>query len=125
VALLPGISRSGSTIAGGLVNGLSREAAARFSFLIAIPAIGGAAIVEGVPILMSLFHGTPTEHSIDWSQAALPLLAGAATSFVVGLVSLNWLLRVIVRRGLNWFALYCLCAALATFAWQLAVRVAG
>ena len=111
VALVPGISRSGSTIAGGLLIGLRRESAATFSFLIAIPAILGASVLKGAEA---------------WSQqssaAALsvgPILAGVAVSFGVGLLALRLLLSLVSRRKLHWFAVYCVLASVCTILWQL------
>lgn len=87
VAVLPGVSRSGSTIAAGLGVGLSRAGAARFSFLICIPAIVGATILE----LRKLGQESGT---ID----PLPYVVGFLVSFVVGILSLR-LLLLIVRGG--------------------------
>lgn len=97
LALLPGISRSGATIVAGQVLGLSRESAARFSFLLGTPAILGAGIVEAF------------ERS---GGAAAPgevgaLAAGFAASFVVGWVSIDWLLGYLRRAPLHAFAVYC------------------
>jgi undecaprenyl-diphosphatase len=128
-ALFRGVSRSGSTIAGGLFCGLRRDAAASFSFLIAIPVTAGAALVKGAPLIKLLFvrlgvlpaaSGPSSQKIADMlgGYSPLVLLIGATTSFVVGLVSLRWLLRVITVRGLNGFAYYCLAAAALTFAWQ-------
>lgn len=121
-AVFRGVSRSGSTIAGGLFSGLSREAAAAFSFLIAIPVIAGAALLELLPLLKAYFRGTASAAegaSVllgGYSPAAL--LLGAVTSFVVGLISLRWLLRIITRRGLDGFVYYVLAASMLTFLWQ-------
>lgn len=114
IALLPGISRSGSTIAGGLFTGLTREAAAKFSFLISIPAVAGVAAVKGAKLAVGLMQGTAGIPASDLG----PMAVGAVVSFFVGLVALRWLLRIIVQRGLSWFAWYCLAAAILTFAWQ-------
>jgi undecaprenyl-diphosphatase len=106
VALVPGISRSGSTISGALLLGVDRVAATRFSFLLAIPVTCGA-------ILLTL---------IDVAQAGrLPcdvglLLFGITVSFGVGLASLNGLIRLISRRKLHWFAIYCAIVGLVTIA---------
>ncbi|MDA1015383.1 MAG: undecaprenyl-diphosphate phosphatase [Planctomycetota bacterium] len=110
VAILPGISRSGSTISGGMISGLNRDAAAKFSFLIAIPAISGAAVLE----LKDLFDPSHTDST---SFTALGL--GALTAFVVGFFSLNLLLRLVSQGRLHWFVIYCACAGAATIAWQL------
>ncbi|MFV0443179.1 MAG: undecaprenyl-diphosphate phosphatase [Planctomycetaceae bacterium] len=109
VAPLPGISRSGITIFAGLLTGLSRAAAARFSFLIAIPAIGGATVLYSKDLLEGSSSGTNSG----------PLLAGAVVAFVVGVLSLRWLLKLVQSRQLWPFAIYCLIVGLATIAWQL------
>lgn len=112
IAPLPGISRSGITIFGGLATGLSREAAARFSFLIAIPAIGGATILYA----KDLFEGSTQ------GAAFGPLLLGAVVACVVGILSLNWLLKLVQTRRLWPFALYCAVVGLMTIVWQLTTR---
>lgn len=108
MALIPGISRSGSTIGGGLLLGLQREAAASFSFFIAIPAIAGASLITAKGL-----WETPTR--IDSISV---LGAGLLTSFVVGVIALRWLLRIIARGKLHWFAYYCAVAGTATIVWQ-------
>ncbi|MGH9463481.1 MAG: undecaprenyl-diphosphate phosphatase [Vicinamibacteria bacterium] len=97
-ALLPGLSRSGSTIVGGLLRGLTHDAAARFSFLLSIPAIIGAAVYElpGVSLLET--------------DAAAPYLAGFATAFLVGHVSIGFVLRLLAIRRFHLFGYYCLLA---------------
>src|SRR5690606_15614839 len=85
VAIVPGISRSGSTIAGGMISGMRRDAAATFSFFIAIPAIAGAAV-----LLTRDFY-----ESGGSINSPLALLVGGLTAFVVGLASLRFLLRLI------------------------------
>jgi undecaprenyl-diphosphatase len=128
-ALFRGVSRSGSTIAGGLVTGLRRDAAASFSFLIAIPVTAGAALVKAAPLIklllvrVSLLPESAAPSSEDISRllggySPLVLVIGAVVSFGVGLMSLRWLLRVISQRGLRGFVYYCLAAAALTFAWQ-------
>ena len=113
IAPLPGISRSGITIFGGLVTGLSRESAARFSFLVAIPAISGATVLYARNLLEGSSSGT----------AAGPLLAGAVVACVVGILSLRWLLKLVQTRRLWTFALYCATVGLATIVWRLRVGV--
>lgn len=120
-----GFSRSGSTIAGGLFCGLTREAAAKFSFLIAIPAIGGAGVVEVGPLILHAVTGKGTSEKLDQltRNDIGAMLVGGLVSFLVGWMTLRWLLRVIVRRGVGIFAVYCLVAALLTFAWQISIRL--
>ncbi len=94
-ALLRGISRSGSTISAGLLIGVCREDAARFSFLLSLPAIAGAAVLE-------LRHLGETEIAAPGA-----LVAGAATAAVVGWLALLVLIRLVKRGRLEHFAWYC------------------
>lgn len=96
LAVLPGISRSGATIATGLFCGLTRETAARYSFVLSLPAVMGALLLE---VLDAQAPGT----------AQLPaLLAGAFMAAVTGWLALTLLLKVVRRGGLWMFAPYCL-----------------
>jgi len=97
-AILPGISRSGTTIAAGLACGLSRQEAAAFSFLLAIPAIAGATLLE----LLSVAGGESV------LTPPIMLISGALIAAVVGWLSLRWLLIVLQRGQLLWFAGWCL-----------------
>lgn len=97
IAIVPGISRSGSTISSGMALGMKRETAAQFSFFIAIPAIAGAVILT----MKDVVEGNAT------GQNVLPLLVGAGVSFLVGWASLKLLLRMITQRRLHLFAGYC------------------
>lgn len=97
MAVLPGISRSGSTIAAGLALKLDREQAARFSFLISIPAIAGATVREIAKVASG-----PGLDSIPW----LAYGAGFAASLLVGLVCLGWLLRLVRRGQIVGFVVY-------------------
>lgn len=109
IAILPGISRSGATIVAGLAVGLKRESAAAFSFLLAIPAIAGAAILELKDLLLGGTVSSPSG----------PLIVGAATSFVVGLGALWVLLRWLNRGRLQPFAWWCIPLGVAVVSWQL------
>lgn len=104
VAILPGVSRSGSTIATGLLVGLDAARAARFSFLLSLPAVGGATLLECLDV------------SADEAQQGGLLLFGVLVSALVGLASLKLLLVVLRRGAFRWFALYC---ALVGGAWLL------
>jgi undecaprenyl-diphosphatase len=109
VAVLPGVSRSGSTIFGGLVTGLQRQAAANFSFYIAVPAISGAAVLLGKDLLESKGAGL----------ALGPTIVGVLTSFVVGVLALKLLLGLVSRGKLHWFAVYCAVLGVGVIVWQL------
>lgn len=92
---LPGISRSGSTIAGALYSGVDAKSAGDYSFIVSIPAILGAFILE----LKDLGEVTST-------IGAAPVIAGCAAAFAVGYISLTFLMKVIRRGKLHWFAAY-------------------
>ncbi len=103
LAIFPGISRSGATIAGGLFRGLDRPTAARFSFLMAVPIMIGASLLA----LRDMFN-------IRGVAAALPIIAvGFVTSGLVGFLSIRWLLGYLQKRSLNGFAVHCTLLALA------------
>ena len=95
LAVIPGISRSGSTIAAGLFTGLGRKTAARFSFLLSVPAILGAQVISVKDVLESGGH-------ID--QAAI---YGTIVSFIVGLAALKLLLKLVNTGKFHLFAPYC------------------
>lgn len=106
VAVLPGVSRSGSTIAAGLGLGLPRSAAARFSFLISIPAILGATVLE----LRKLGHESG---AIDpW-----PYAAGLLVSFAVGLACLRLLLLLVRHGRIGGFVIYLAIVGTAAIVW--------
>jgi undecaprenyl-diphosphatase len=106
-ALIPGMSRSGSTIATGMFLGMTRESAARFSFLLGIPAIAGAAAKEGVHILR-----TGLSH-----QDMLLFAVGMLTSAAVGYVTIKYFLRFLAGHRLDVFAYYRLALAAGTVVW--------
>lgn len=92
---LPGISRSGSTIAGSLLCGVDRKEAGEFSFIVSIPAILGAFILEVKDI-----------GEVSSSIGAAPVIAGCAAAFASGYVALTWLMKLIRKGKLEWFACY-------------------
>lgn len=108
VAVLPGVSRSGSTICAALSLGLSPQSAATFSFLLAIPAIAGATLLEIVRLIGPETSSTPLGY----------LLLGAAVSFGVGLMALRWLLRLLEKGSLRIFAWWCIPVGLSVIAWN-------
>ncbi|MFO1020553.1 MAG: undecaprenyl-diphosphate phosphatase [Planctomycetales bacterium] len=108
LAPFPGISRSGSTISGALIAGLERNTCTTFSFLLAIPAIGGACAV----VLKNLFKQGTT----DKNYLALGL--GGLTAFVVGCLAIQVLIRIVNGGKLYWFRNYCLVLGIAVIVWQ-------
>jgi len=108
-AILPGISRSGSSIVAGLGVGLKRNEAATFSFLLAIPVLSGAGLLEGIAIAGGANGSVPI----------FVLIVGALVSFVVGLASLFWLIKWLEKGRLYWFAWWLLILAPIVLVWQL------
>jgi undecaprenyl-diphosphatase len=105
LALVPGVSRSGATISGGLLLGYSREAAARYSFLLAIPAVLASGLFE----LLSIGK--------DGSTAAWgPTIAATLIAFVTGYAAIAWFLRFISTRSFAPFVIYRVALGLLLFA---------
>ena len=98
LAIMPGLSRSGSTIFAGMLLGIPRETIARFSFIMSIPAIVGAAVLQ----MSDFFQNPPT------SDTATSLIAGMVMSAVAGYLAIKLLLDVIRKNRLHWFGYYCL-----------------
>ena len=96
LALMPGVSRSGITITAALLIGFNREAAARFSFLLSLPVVAGAAVLK---------LGHLARHGIPAGEAA-PMLIGIITSAVFGYLSVAFLLRLVQRSSLYPFVWY-------------------
>lgn len=108
VAILPGISRSGSTIAAALTLDIDKERAARFSFLMVVPIIIGKIILD---IISGDFALTTT----NWSV----ILAALLSSFVVGVVACRWMLSIVRSSKLKYFAYYCFAIGTLTICWHL------
>jgi undecaprenyl-diphosphatase len=98
LALVPGVSRSGSTISAGLFLGVERELAARFGFLLAIPAV----FASGLFSLPDAFH--PVTEGM--SATGLQLLVSTLIAFVIGLAAVSWFLRFLVQHSMYWFVGY-------------------
>lgn len=95
LAIIPGISRSGATIASLLLRGIDGQTAARFSFLLSLPAISGATLLS----LGDLHRVSPDDLAV--------YAAGAAVALLIGLLSIHFLLAIIRRKRLYIFAVYC------------------
>lgn len=102
IGVTPGISRSGSTISASLLAGVDRKAAGEFSFLLSIPAIVAAFILE-----------LKDADTLTGSVSAVSLVAGTVTAFLVGYLSLKFLIGLINRGKLGWFAFYLVPAGIA------------
>ncbi len=95
IGVIPGISRSGITVSAALFAGVDRKAAGEFSFLLSIPVILGAFILE-----------LESADTLSGTVSAVPLAVGMLTAFAVGYLSLRFLLALINRGKLGWFAAY-------------------
>jgi len=102
-SIIPGISRSGSTIVTALWLGINRELAARFSFLLSVPVILGASILK----FMDLLHAPPS------GEHLLILLAATIAAAVSGYIAIIWLLDIIRKHKLEWFGVYCIIVSVA------------
>ncbi len=107
LALIPGVSRSGATSSAGLFAGLTREAAVRFSFLLAIPAV----TASGLFSIPDAFE--PAGEGLNASGAQL--LVATVVAFVLGYASIAWLLRFVVNHSLYWFVGYRIVLGLVVF----------
>ena len=96
-AMMPGISRSGSTIAMALYFGTKREEATRFSFLMSVPVIVAATALD----LIDVIRG---DEIMNWT----PLLLGMLTAFVSGILAIKTMMVIVQKERLHWFAFYCL-----------------
>lgn len=96
IAILPGISRSGATISTSVMLGIDRAKAARFSFLMVVPIILGK-------MLLDITSGNLASTQIG----LLPLIAGFIAAFVAGVVACLWMIKLVKRAKLKYFAFYC------------------
>lgn len=109
LALFPGVSRSGMTIAAGIARKVEPARAARFSFLLSIPALLGATALS----LWDLAAGG------GWSGDWLGIAIGTVASLIVGVIAIHALLAIVRRSRLGFFALYCVCAGLSVLVYSL------
>ena len=108
MAIMPGLSRSGSTIFAGILLGINRETAARFSFIMSIPAIAGAVVLEAG----DLFAAPPP------AAEFFAIAAGTVASLFTGYGAIVLLLSIARRGKLYWFGYYCLAISGLGFAWH-------
>lgn len=112
-AALPGLSRSGSTIGTGLLLGNKKEKLAQFSFLMVIPPILGEALLDVKKIME---QGMETAMS---GISTTALITGFAAAFITGCLACKWMINIVKRGKLIYFAIYCAIVGLATIIWQL------
>jgi len=108
MAIMPGLSRSGCTIFTGMLVGINRETAARFSFIMSIPAILGAVVLKSSELLAA----PPS------SDEVLYIAAGTIAALVSGYGAIVLLMQVVRRGTLQWFGYYCLLVSGLGFAWH-------
>lgn len=109
VAVLPGLSRSGTTIATGILLGNRRDAVARFSFFMVIIPILGEALLDLKDMVGDAGSG---------SVGFMPLLIGFLASFIVGCLACKWMLNIVRRGKMVWFALYCALVGILCLTWN-------
>lgn len=107
-AILPGLSRSGTTIAAGLTIGLDKEFAAKFSFILSIPAIFGAFILQLKDI------GTSLDANF------LPVILGFIAAFIAGYAAIRWMIELIQKKNLDIFSYYCWIVGIVVFMGSIA-----
>lgn len=111
VAVLPGLSRSGSTIATGILLGDNRERVAQFSFLMVIIPILGEGLLDIKDMLV------PQEAVATASVGMVPLVVGFLASFIVGCLACKWMLDIVKKGKLVWFAVYCVAMGILCLCW--------
>lgn len=112
VAVLPGLSRSGTTIATGILIGDKRDKVAAFSFLMVILPILGETLLD-------IKEMTSADAAVEaTSIGALPLIVGFVASFIVGCCACKWMLELVKKGRLMWFALYCVLIGIICILWK-------
>lgn len=110
LAVLPGLSRSGSTIATGLLCGVKKSAMAQFSFLMVLIPVLGEAFLD----LLDLLKGELTVE-----LGVVPMAVGFVSAFVSGAAACKWMIGIVRRQKLTYFAIYCVLAGVLAIVWQL------
>lgn len=110
-AVLPGLSRSGTTIATGLLLGNSKEKLAQFSFLMVIPPILGEALLDAIKMMKG--------EDIAGDIPAISLIVGFLAAFVSGCIACKWMINIVKKGKLIYFAIYCAIAGAVTLAISL------
>jgi len=106
VAIIPGISRSGATISAGLYRRLNRDFAARFSFLLSIPTILGALVLQGKDLVKAGAAEAGAASAASLGIGPIPLAAGVLSACIVAFFSIRLTLKIVRERSLLGFALY-------------------
>lgn len=109
-AILPGISRSGSTIFTGMAFGINPDKVARFSFIMSLPAVMGAVLLETKDMI--------AEHVALNPDQMTHYIVGTLVAFISGWLAIIWLLDMVKKGRLQWFGYYCLLISIAGLAWH-------
>ncbi len=109
VAVLPGLSRSGTTIATGLLLGDKRDRIAQFSFFMVVIPILGEALLSAKDLMSG--------EGVSGNIGVWPLVVGFLASFIVGCIACKWMISIVKKGKLIWFALYCVLAGLLCILW--------
>lgn len=117
VGMLPGVSRSGATIFGGVSTRLTRESAAKFSFMMSMPAILASFLSEG--------YSAYREGTLAQTGDLTAILVGMIAAGVSGYLAIRFMLKIITKVSLNWFALYVVLLGIAVLAMQAAGVIPG
>lgn len=106
-AVMPGLSRSGSTIATGLILGNKKETLAQFSFLMVIPPILGEALLDGMKIMKDA-------SAAGANVSTASLVVGFLAAFISGCIACKWMINFVKKGKLIWFGVYCAIAGIIT-----------
>lgn len=110
IAVLPGLSRSGSTISTGLLCGVKKSAMAQFSFLMVLIPVLGEALLDTLELLKG-----ELVVELGW----VPMVVGFLAAFASGAAACKWMISIVRRQKLTYFAIYCLAAGALAIIWQL------
>ena len=105
---MPGLSRSGTTIATGILLGNKKENLAQFSFLMVIPPILGEALLDAMDVVEVGFHSAMAGIS------PLALIVGFVAAFITGCLACKWMINIVKKGKLIYFAIYCLIVGVLT-----------
>ena len=121
IAVIPGLSRSGSTIGTGLLLGDRRDKVAQFSFfMVIIPILGQALLtVKDILTASSADIAASGDAAITASVGIVPLIVGFIAAFVVGCIACKWMIELVKKGKLVWFAIYCAAAGCSCIIWNL------
>lgn len=119
LAVLPGLSRSGTTIATGILLGDKRSKVAAFSFLMVIIPIVGEALLD---LFKMIRGGVPAEGPEGESVTAGVLIIGFFTAFIVGCAACKWMLALVRKGKLVWFSIYCVAVGVICILWNCCVQ---